>query len=240
MVAVRALERFLLPNACVACEKVTGQPDTLLCSVCRTRLRFLAAGCTRCRQPLPPVGPCRFCATWPAALTWVHSAVWLDHEARETLHHLKYGGYWCLAAVVAEIITRTVVRPPTGWLCPIPLAPARLRQRGFNQAERIAAGLARRWSLPLLPGVLRRLRETRTQTRLDPAGRRANVAGAFAATRPEAVEVSGSRVILVDDVLTTGATIAAAADALQGAGWMELGAVTFARASPFVRRALLQ
>jgi hypothetical protein len=87
-----ALERFVLPNACVSCERPveTRAPDALVCGVCRGRMRPLPTGCHRCRQPLPAVGACRFCAAWPATLRWVRSAVWLGPEARALVHHLKY------------------------------------------------------------------------------------------------------------------------------------------------------
>lgn len=188
-------------------------------------------------------------------IRFVHSAVWLEDEAREILHHLKYGGYWALADVTADVIDRSLPVRPTGALCPIPLGRRRLRDRGYNQAEMIARSLARRWGRPLLAGLLRRTRDTRSQTALDPTKRKQNVADVFSASSASsACSASGGAagkvvaaregkgsgaIILVDDVLTTGATIAAGAAALERAGWENVAAVTFARALPFEQRAVL-
>jgi len=260
---LRALERFLLPNACVACERPVEprRPDALVCGPCLSRLRYLGPGCERCRQPMPPVGPCRFCDGWPRSLESVLSAVWLGAEAREMIHHLKYEGYTALAGAIAEVIRRAAPHPPTGVLVPVPLGARRRRARGYNQATAIARALSARWRLPVWEHVLGRSRDTRSQTSLGPEERRSNVAGVFAAAAPPGVlgrrdaggrergdrdrtapgmgprKASGPAVILVDDVLTTGATLAAAASALEGAGWPTVSAVTFARALPFARRA---
>jgi len=239
--ALRALARFLLPNACVVCEGAVERrhPDALVCRPCLARLRRVPRGCHRCQQPLPPVGPCRYCASWPDELASVRSAVWLGAEARELIHHLKYEGYTALGAVLAGVVVRTVPRPDQAFLVPVPLGSRRARERGYNQAEVLAAALAVRWRLPLVTHTLRRVRDTRSQTALTPEQRGANVAAAFAAASPppQARKPHGPPVILVDDVLTTGATLAAAAAALADAGWLRVGAVTFARALPYALRA---
>lgn len=235
---VQDLARFLLPNACVACGRlVEADADALVCGVCRIRLRPVGVGCERCAQPLPPVGPCRFCSGWTPALQQVRSAVWLTAQAREIAHHLKYDDYPALADLAARLIARGVPRPWTGCLVPIPLGPGRLRSRGYNQAGVIARALGTHWQLPVRESVLRKARETSSQTSLTPEARLANVAGAFAAHPPESERPGGlpavRAAILVDDVLTTGATLQEAALALAGAGWNPVTAVTFARAQPF-------
>lgn len=259
-----AVERLLLPNACIACQRWVGdhEPDALVCGRCRLRLRPLLGGCERCRQPMPLIGGCRFCAEWPAELRWARSAVWLDPEAREMVHRLKYGGFRRLAFLMAELIARHAPRPSGGALVPIPLTRRRFRERGYNQAALIAGAVSRTWHLPVREELLTRRRDGGSQTALTPEERLANVAGAFSALPPtspageggvaavaagwweshtsatppaSAAHVGG--VIIVDDVLTTGATLVAAATALAGAGWRPIGAITFARALPFERRA---
>jgi len=249
---LHALERFLLPNACVACARPVDQPDpdALVCSRCRWRMKLLAGGCPRCGQPLPPIGPCRVCASWPPALRWARSAMWLGPEARAVVHQLKYGGLSRLATLAADMIARSVSRPSDALLLPIPLTAMRQRHRGYNQAATIARALGRRWSLPVTERVLRRHGQSTSQTRITAGARGTNVAGAFLAIAPptgrENVPSAEARaavaaikvpaVIIVDDVFTTGATIASAAAALAEAGWPEIGAITLARAVPIELR----
>ena len=240
---LRSLERFLIPNACIVCGRGVGQhdPDGLVCAICRARVRPVPSGCLRCQQPLPPVGPCRFCRDWSGALEWVRSALWLENETRAIVHHLKYEHCPNLGALVGELVQANMPPPPRGWLIPIPTGPRRLRERGYDQTAVIARHLSRLWRLPVASNALTRSRHTGTQTALTPKARLANVAGAFDA-RPAPVSARpapGSEArtaILVDDVLTTGATLDAAASALSSAGWPSVGAVTFARAMPFATR----
>lgn len=155
--------------------------------------------------------------------------MWLDDgPARALVHALKYGG-WRVAARPMALALGSVLaarRTAVDALVPVPLGRRRLRERGHNQAACLAAILSELVEVPLAPRLLARRRETRSQTALDPAARHANVAGAFRA----ADACAGWRLCLVDDVLTTGATLAACAAALAEAGAGEIGALTFARA----------
>src|SRR5205085_1645639 len=138
-----------------------------------------APWCARCGQPEPLFGRCRVCADWPAALVRARSAVWLDAGARDAVHALKYGGLPRIAADLASAMA-SLDLPGRGaaWLVPVPLGPGRLRERGYNQSERLARALSRRWNRPVVE-LLARTRDTVTQTALTPEARLANVAGAF-------------------------------------------------------------
>jgi len=187
--------------------------------------------CERCGQPEPHFGPCRLCAQWPAALRSVRSATWLEEGARHAVHALKYGGVPRIADDLAAAMSGT--RPPSDGpsaLVPIPLAPKRLRERGYNQSEMLARALARQWRIPVHVDLLVRTRETPTQTTLTPETRLANVAGAFG-VRNAKCGMRNFALILVDDVFTTGATLAEAAAALEQAGATHIHGITFARAA---------
>ena len=150
------------------------------------------------------------------------------------MHALKYDGWTAVADGMAERMARLawpgdVVRERTA-LVPVPLAAVRLRERGFNQSGLLAEALARRWSLPVWPHVLVRARATASQTRLTPVERASNVSGAFRVTGGSSDGLRGAHLLLVDDVVTTGATLNACAQALFAGGARIISYITFGRA----------
>ena len=178
------------------------------------------------------VGPlCGACRRRAPAFAYARAALRYEDTAREALHALKFGGHRALAAPLADLVASVLAgRWPAGppdLLVPVPLHPRRERERGFNQAGLIARRLGRAWGCPVRPDVLARVVATESQTALDSAARLANVRGAFRLRRPQVVE--GRHVVLVDDILTTGATVSACARALEAGGPRTIGVVAVAR-----------
>jgi ComF family protein len=153
--------------------------------------------------------------------------------ASSIVHAFKYEGWSVIARDLADRMSRLSwprdVVDERSMLIPVPLASARKRQRGYNQSALIAYELGKRWRIPVREGVVCRTRETKTQTRLTPEERRANVAGSFGIAG-KIEEFAGAHVIIVDDVVTTAATLNGCAKVLYQAGARIISYVTFGRA----------
>lgn len=234
--AGRAMAALVLPRVCVVCGTLAGDRSRgAVCDVCWARLPWLPVpACERCGHPQRPGTACGWCAALPAFVRAARSCCWaVDGPALEIVHALKYAGWRSVADGMGDRIARLawpwdVVAERTA-LVPVPLAPVRRRERGFNQAELIARAIARHWSIPVWATCLERTRATESQTRLTPGERRGNVRGAFRAAAPQ-WDLRGSHLVLVDDVVTTSATLNACAAALCEAGARIVSYVTFARA----------
>ena len=215
----RGLTDALLPQRCPGCG-VPAEAATLLCDSCAARVpRLRAALCARCLvEGREPSG----CARHRAFSVF---APWLfDERAAAVVHALKYQDRPGLSASLGGEMAAAL---PARWRRPdlvleVPLHAARLRERGYNQSAALADALADALGAPRLEGALSRIRATAPQAQLGPARRRANLAGAFAIERPG--RLRGRRVLLVDDVITTGATLDAALTALHDAGALAAGA----------------
>ena len=208
----RDLAQFVWPRRCAGC----GEPPAgshVLCASCLAAIPRLALPvCARCLalEAAEPV-----CARHPGFTVW--PAWTYDEHAALVIEALKYGGRTDLGVPLGRELARVVPRSPRiDFVTEVPLHPARERERGYNQSRLLAASIGRAAGLPHLPGVLRRVRATHAQARLGPRERRANLRGAFAACEPGAL--AGRRVLLVDDVVTTGATLEDALGALAAAG----------------------
>ncbi len=155
-----------------------------------------------------------------------------DPRVRAAVHLLKYGGAVKIAERFGVLLAGKIVADPKLSTCdfvaPVPLHPARRRERGYNQSELIAARLSGELRLSHEPGLLRRVRQTQSQTMFDAEGRKKNIAGAFSVEEQLAVNLKGTRILLIDDVITTGATIKECAGALKRAGATEVYAASAA------------
>lgn len=249
-----AIGSVLMPPACAIC-RAPHRPtvDGIVCGPCLARLVPLAHPlCARCGHPrLSPTAPlpagashtgapdtlppCRWCARLPAFVRAARSVCRMDVGSGSAMvHALKYGRWSGVATAMGRRMARLdfpddVVRERTA-LVPLPLSATRERERGYNQADRLAIALGDAWRLPVWRDVVRRTRNTRSQVRLTPSERTGNVSRAFEANAMARARLRGAHLVLVDDVITTAASLNAAALALAEGGARIVSYITFGRA----------
>lgn len=218
----------LLPARCLVCN-ADGAYGRDLCADCMAGLPWLQHACPRCALPLADgvYGiECGHCQRRPPPLQAAHAAFEYCAPLDGLLPRLKFHHNLGCARLLAGLMTQAAQHwPRPDALLPIPLHASRLRQRGYDQALELARPLARRLRLPLRDDILRRQRATSAQSRLDARARKRNLRGAF---RVREVSLP-THVALVDDVMTTGATLHAAAQALRRAGVQRVDAWVCAR-----------
>ncbi len=218
----------LLPARCLVCGEA-GAAERDLCAACTDALPWNRIACPRCAIPLPAAAPaCGRCLKKPPPFDAAHAAFAYGFPLDRLLPRFKFHGDLATGRLLAALMQgalRDVERP--GALVPVPLSSARLRERGYDQALELAKPLARALGLPLRDDLLRRLRHTAAQSELGALARHRNVRGAFAVCAGAPLP---RHVTLIDDVMTTGATLSECAKALRRAGVARVDAWVVARA----------
>ena len=216
---------FLFPPRCVGC----GREGDFICSRCRRAFPLLLAPlCERCGGPLTWEGHCLNCQRWRLVIDGIRSPFRFEGIVRQTIHQFKYNHFKALALPLARLLDEYLQHRalPAEVLVPVPLHPHRLRERGYNQGGELARELGRLAGLPVVEGTLLRFRDTPSQVGAAGELRYGNVSGAFACRDQR---LRQKRVLLIDDVCTTGATLDACAVALKEAGALSVWGITVAR-----------
>jgi ComF family protein len=229
---------LLYPPVCQLCHQQRAEArDGFVCGECRSHVRFIRAPfCERCGLPfegdLTTKFVCTNCNDLDLHFTSARSAVVARTVVLEAIHRFKYSrALWfenfLTGLLVHEAAPALLAGEPWHYVVPVPLHSVKLREREFNQAAILAAALARATKIPLGEKILRRVNPTATQTLLTRDERAANMKNAFVVR--QGARLKGKRVVVVDDVFTTGATTNACAQALQAAGAAEVSVWTVAR-----------
>jgi ComF family protein len=230
----RALVDGVLPPRCLSCGEIVAEPGAL-CARCWAGITFFARPwCALCGHPFDhPVGEdviCGACAREPPVWDRARAVFRYDKGSRRLVLGLKHGDRTHMAPAFGGWMARAggEVLDGAELLLPVPLHWTRLFRRRYNQAALLAHAIHAAGGPPVAPDWLVRRRRTPSQGRLGPAAREANVRGAFALRAGRAV--AGRRVVIIDDVLTTGATVEECARVLRRAGAAWIGVLTLARA----------
>ena len=232
-----AILEMLFSRVCEGCGAAMDEEDGSICWDCQTTIRTVQAPyCERCGDPVAGMVTdayeCVWCRKTAPAFDWARSAVRYDGVARKCLRRFKYGaGFWLLDDLAGWLAALWRSCPAgireADMVVPVPLYARKRRERGYNQAALLASALAVRMGVPFRGNVLRRALPTPSQTRLTAAQRLHNVKGVFSV--PWSRRAEGARIVLVDDVMTTGATVNECARTLKAAGAASVMVLTVAR-----------
>ncbi len=217
---MNALPKFL--QTCVLCGIDTADA---VCPGCNGDLPHLGEGCPQCAEETPRGETCGRCLQSPPAFAQAYALFAYDFPIDQMVHQLKYGHQLIIAHWFGQQLARRFGSLQADVIIPLPLHPDKLRERGFNQALEIARPLASTLGLKPLVDICLRTRATHTQTDLPVKERPANVRNAFYCT----TRLDGQHVLLVDDVMTTGATLNECAQSLKQQGASQVTAIVVGR-----------
>lgn len=228
---------LLLPPHCLTCDQPVGAPGQF-CPACFEQTHFITAPCcTRCGVPFEtkerggPTGACPTCVADPPPWGEARAALRYDAQAKRLILPFKYGDRVENARALAPMMARagvTLLRE-ADWLIPVPLHRSRMLSRRYNQAALLARELSRSSGRPSLLDGLRRVRSTNPLAEMSPARRSAEMEAAIAVRPTRRAMIDGARLLLIDDVLTSGATARACVAALLAAGAVRVDVLAAAR-----------
>ncbi len=222
-----ALVNFIYPPVCSTCERNLRRGEAFVCSICWEDFERVSP-----TETITQLVETKFLAD--EIIDKIDSVFLFeqDRRVRQAVHLLKYGGAEAIAERFGFYISKKIVIDGKLSLCntiiPVPLHPTRRRERGYNQSELIAGSVGKFLQVKHVPGLLVRLRQTQTQTSFDAEGRKKNVEGAFGLGKISHRELEGKKILLIDDVITTGATIKECARTLKSNGASEVYAASAA------------
>lgn len=227
------LLQFLLPARCPSCAQTIEQHGFLCVSCWGDLLPLAAPCCNRCALPfefaMDGESECGACMKDQPAFDWARAAVSYEDLGRALVLRLKYSGITTAVPAMAQMMAQAVASKKIDLIVPVPLHRWRFLRRRFNQSSLLGGAISKRLTIPADNFILRRRKATVSQGELDKKGRYRNVASAFIVPKDMQGHVRGMHVLVVDDVLTTGATAHECARALKHAGAASVGIVTFAR-----------
>jgi len=235
---VNELADIVYPKVCLACRSkiVDGSIDGLICAQCWARIKkTVPPFCVACGRHLEKISVnkniCVPCLKMRLHFDRAYSPCSYEGVIQKLIQEFKYKGKRRLGLPLSKLMVQFIkeYKLPMDiidYVIPVPLHNTRLREREFNQAETLCRHICLEFSKSTPPGILQRIRNTRTQTELEPGERQENVSGSFSVARSGIVK--GKHILLVDDVLTTGATCSEAARALKNSGAGIVFALTLA------------
>ncbi|AMC36972.1 hypothetical protein VN23_04485 [Janthinobacterium sp. B9-8] len=214
------------PCRCVLCA--ASCKNSALCPACLRHLPYLSqALCPKCALPTYDGGLCAACLNRPPAFDFSYAAFIYTAPIKELIIAAKFSGQWSLLPTLGQLLLATVSRSPRpDFIIPLPLHPARLKERGYNQAFELAQISARQLHIPIQLNTLKRRINTEHQARLSQAERHKNMRNAFYTQQ----NLAGKHIVIVDDVMTSGSSLHAAAACLKEAGALRVDAWVLARA----------
>ncbi len=222
---------WLFPPQCVGC----GKRGAILCDRCQTTLKTIPIDCCKkCGKPLHATKICQTCLTQEFSFIQARAAYLYEGIVREAIHQLKFSGNLGLANLFSKILYSVYLygNQQVDLVTAVPLSQNKLNERGFNQSVWIGRPLATRIGVPFKSRALIKMKDTEPQVGLNRVQRHGNLKGAFIA---EPKLVNGKKVLIVDDVMTTGATFQACAEALLVAGAKEIYCLSVATTDHFLK-----